>query len=142
LGRVNLIYFVKDPLNVFGRWPDDVSDVRQLRPTEIVFEEWKKLRDEGIQTPQLVVWNRLEGPNNLYLEYLDRIYNNPEYTDMILKQKETGLMVFFVRWAWQTVNDTSIRTLAENGGRNNIAVVRDWFSNAGIKIFFFSFSHF
>jgi len=105
-----------------------------MRPTEVVFEgeifcsnlllisrsEWKKLRDQGIQTPDLVVWNKVQGEDNMWQEYLDRIYNNPSYSDMILKQDETGMQVFWVPWHYSSVNETSIRMLELNGGRKNM----------------------
>ena len=41
-------------------WPKaDVggsTDVAVLRPTEVLFEEWRALRDRGVPTPRIAVW--------------------------------------------------------------------------------------
>ena len=37
------------------------GDLLQLRPAEVLFEEWLLLRNAGIDTPQIAVWQTIAG---------------------------------------------------------------------------------
>jgi len=67
-------YIATDATNLY-RWPDNESDIIQLRPTEVLFEEWAHLRQQGIATPRIMVWNCVPPGAKLWREYLDRLYN-------------------------------------------------------------------
>lgn len=124
----------------FRPWPSDAADVTQLRPTEVIFEEWRKLRLAGVSTPQITVWNRVDvavpdGPpgtegDTLWLQYLARIYNNASYDDLIMRADD-GRKVFFVVWFPWAINQTAVETIESNGGRNDIVVVHNWLSPSG-----------
>lgn len=99
------------------------GDVLQLRPTEVLFEEWAVLRAKGISTPQIAVWQRMQDPGSIEWWYvMVRLYNNATYQalDLILRDGYTGKYVMFVP-AWPS-DPTIIPTLA----RNNIVAVFLW----------------
>ena len=56
------------------------GDVLELRPTEVLFEEWAKLRAAGTPTPQIAVWANIPSFSaqnrtaTLWQHYLDRLY--------------------------------------------------------------------
>ena len=72
------------------------ADALQLRPFEVVGEEWQKLRQQNnISTPQITIWQNLQNADgNLYKEYL-KIYRDPAYADLIYRDPHTGKQVFF-----------------------------------------------
>jgi len=55
------------------------GDVLELRPTEVLFEEWAKLRVAGTPTPQIAVWANIPSFSaqnrtaTLWQYYLDRL---------------------------------------------------------------------
>lgn len=53
------------------------ADMLQLRPFEVLAEEWLALRRRGVQTPQIAIWQNLQDPNgNLWRAYADGVYSN------------------------------------------------------------------
>ena len=132
-------YITLDGTN-WGPWPSDAADVTQLRPTEVICEEFYRLRLAGRSTPQISVWNRVDvaAPNDpeggagdtLWQQYLDRIYNNASYEDLILKSRD-GRKVFFVVWFPWAINQTAVDAIESNGGRHDIVVVHNWLSPFG-----------
>ena len=74
---------------------DRDGDVLQLRPTEVLFEEWSKLRKRGIQTPQIAVWHAIPTGSTQWKGY-EALYRNPEYDGLVLRDKKTNKKVFFV----------------------------------------------
>lgn len=95
LTKVSVDYIVADSTNMISMGPP--ADALQLRPFEVVAEEWLALRNRGISTPQIAVWQNLQNPSgNLWEAYLlgSGVYNNPAYDQLILKDR--GKKVFFV----------------------------------------------
>ena len=125
-------YIMLDATN-WGPWNNstrDIADVTQLRPTEVIFEEWHQLRLAGKRTPQITVWNRVDigssvynvSADTLWQQYLTRIYNNASYDELILRAPD-GRKVFFVVWFPWAINQTAVEAIESNGGRNDIVVV-------------------
>jgi hypothetical protein len=53
------------------------GDVLQLRPFEVVAEEWTTLRAQNISTPQVTIWQTLSNPaGNLYQKFV-ALYRDP-----------------------------------------------------------------
>ena len=44
------------------------ADALQLRPWEVVGEEWLALRKQGIETPKIAIWQNLQDPNGTLWE--------------------------------------------------------------------------
>lgn len=86
-------HVVIDATNLSGT--DPASDVLQLRPTEVLFEEWAKLRAKGQKTPQIAVWNAIPKGATQWQKLL-ALYENPAYDGLVLRDKGTGKKVFFV----------------------------------------------
>ena len=121
-------YVALDATNLY-KWPDSHSDTIQLRPTEVLFEEWAKLRESGVNTPKIVVWNVATNESVLWKQYLDRLYNNPNkyYQDLLLINKKNGKKVFMVVDSSTKVPSQEIVSAIEsNGGRNDIDVIKVW----------------
>lgn len=122
-----------DPNTNYTYWEEYWSEVDQLRPTEVLFEEWAKLRSSGIMTPQIAAWIKIVNGDagNLYLQYLN-LYNNPAYSNLVMKDKNTGKKVLFIvsnpdSIAKDAAPDVATMNLiAQNGGRNDIVVVQMW----------------
>eukprot|EP00039_Didymoeca_costata_P023666 m.7843 g.7843 ORF g.7843 m.7843 type:complete len:641 (+) comp3790_c0_seq2:198-2120(+) len=122
-------YIATDATNLFT-WPSNESDIIQLRPTEVLFEEWYNLRQQGVKTPRVVVWNCVPTNATLWIEYLSRIYNNASYADLIQKNPKTGKYVFAVVNNSQRSPDPKIvQQIQSNNGRNNIDVIYIWADN-------------
>ena len=71
------------------------GDLLQLRPTEVLFEEWAKLRAAGKKTPQIAVWNAIPAGAVQWQKHL-ALYQNPAYDGLVLRDKKTNKKVFFV----------------------------------------------
>lgn len=96
------------------------ADALQLRPFEVVGEEWKKLRAQNISTPQITIWQNLQNADgNLYKEYL-KIYRDPEFSDLIYRDPHTGKQVFFA------TADPLPAQVAEIEAEGDIVVVVMW----------------
>ena len=121
------IDFVALDATNLDQWPDEHSDTIQLRPTEVLFEEWAKLRQSGINTPKIVVWNLARNTSVLWKQYLDRLYNNPSYQDLLLFNKHTGKKVFMVvDSAEKAPSQDVISAIESNGGHNDIDIIKAW----------------
>ena len=119
-------FVILDATNL-DQWPDEHSDTVQLRPTEVLFEEWAKLRQSGVDTPKIVIWNLARNTSVLWKQYLDRLYNNPDYQDLLLFNKRTGKKVFMVvDSASKAPSQDVMSAIESNGGRNDIDIVRAW----------------
>ncbi len=70
------------------------GDLLQLRPTEVLFEEWAKLRAAGKKTPQIAVWNAIPAGAVQWQKHL-ALYQNPAYDGLVLRDKKTNKKVFF-----------------------------------------------
>jgi hypothetical protein len=103
---------------------DAFSDAIQLRPFEVMMEEWRKLRAKGIKTPDLAAWQRLAAPGTMYPHVL-AVYNAPENDRMIARDPATGKKLFF----YPDVGDVDAGLVAavnSNGGKNDIIAVPMW----------------
>lgn len=120
-------YVALDATNL-DQWPDNHSDTIQLRPTEVLFEEWAKLRESGISTPKIVVWNVATNGSVLWKQYLDRLYNSPNryYQDLLLINKKSGKKVFMVPDSGKVPSSEVVSAIESNGGRNDIEVIKVW----------------
>ena len=119
-------FVILDATNLY-QWPDEHSDTIQLRPTEVLFEEWAKLRQSGVDTPKIVVWNVAMNTSVLWKQYLDRLYNNPDYQDLLLFNKRTGKKIFMVvDSAEKAPSPDVISAIESNGGHNDIDIIKAW----------------
>lgn len=119
-------FVILDATNL-DQWPNEQSDTIQLRPTEVLFEEWAKLRQSGINTPKIVVWNLARNTSVLWKQYLDRLYNNPDYQDLLLFNKRNGKKIFMLVDSVQKAPTQDVMSAIEsNGGRNDIDIIRAW----------------
>lgn len=86
-------FVVADSTNFFITGDD--ADCFQLRPFEVLAEEWLNLRMAGVSTPRIAIWQNIQDPSgDLWEAYLST-YENPEYEDLIFKDEATGRKVFF-----------------------------------------------
>ena len=101
--------------------PDCQGDLLQLRPIEVLFEEWALLRSQGVQTPQIAVWQTIAGPDPTEWWYmLQRLYLNASYADLIMTDAATGKPVFFIP---SQPEDPSLITEIESYG---VVVIQIW----------------
>ena len=125
--QAGIDFVALDGTNMY-KWPDDHSDLIQLRPTEVLFEEWAKLREKGVNTPKIVVWNLAKNGSLLWQQYLDRLYNNPSYQELLLINKLNGKKVFMVpdKPGDGQPSPNVVTAIQSNGGRNDIDVIKVW----------------
>ena len=85
-----------DSTNIQSTGPD--ADCIQLRPWEVLAEEWLALRKSGTPTPDIAIWQNIADPNgDLWEAYtVDGAYTDPAYADMIFTDDFTQKKVFFV----------------------------------------------
>lgn len=117
-------------------WPKaDVggpTDVSVLRPTEVLFEEWARIRAAGGVTPRIAVWPCAPVNGTTWRWLLDVLYNNDAYADIVYSQD--GKKVVFVPHAGANCFDANEAALiASNGGRDDVVVIPMWalFGNGG-----------
>jgi hypothetical protein len=97
------------------------ADTIQLRPWEVLAEEWLGLRQKGIKTPKIAIWQNLQSPTgDLWEQYIKGAYSDPAYEDLLFKDSATGKKVFFT-----TANPTAalVKKIEASG---DIAVVTMW----------------
>jgi len=107
---------------------DTFSDAIELRPFEVLAEEWATLRAHGTPTPDIAIWQAIPVGATIQQGFLD-VYNDPRFDHLIMRDRLTDKKVFFYvdppdmpRWP-----DPSIMAAIEsNGGRNNIILVPMW----------------
>eukprot|EP00054_Salpingoeca_dolichothecata_P019430 m.120871 g.120871 ORF g.120871 m.120871 type:complete len:592 (-) comp23253_c0_seq12:81-1856(-) len=75
-------------------WPDmnPATDVAVFRPTEVLFEEWYKLRLAGIPTPKIALWPCSPNNSNTWQALIDTIYSNKSYEDLLYTQNGKPVM--------------------------------------------------
>jgi hypothetical protein len=118
-------HVVIDATNLTGT--DPTSDVLQLRPTEVLFEEWAKLRAAGKKTPQIAVWNAVPAGATQWPRHL-ALYQNPAYESLVLHDKKTGKKVFFVVDSSGSLapDPSNVASIENDGGKNDVEVQRMW----------------
>ena len=101
------------------------TDVAVLRPTEVLFEEWRLLRDAGLPTPAIAVWPCSPTGGTTWRYLLETLYNNPRYTDLVYTQN--GKKVVFVPDAGSNCySEAEADLIRDNGGRNDVTVILMW----------------
>ena len=56
----------------------------QLRPWEVLGEEWLALNKAGTVTPKIAIWQNLQDPaGDLWEAYVNGSYSDPEYEDLV-----------------------------------------------------------
>ncbi len=115
-------YVVLDATNlsVLGTLADQI----QLRPAEVLAEEWSALRKQGTLTPEIAIWGSITGDGaNIWSEYLKRVYNEPAFDHVIMRDKKSGKKLFF---AVDGGRADLAQAMESNGGKNDIKVVWMW----------------
>ena len=100
------------------------GDVLELRPTEVLFEEWGKLRAAGVPTPQIAVWANIPSFSaqnttaTLWQHYLDRLYFNASYKQLglVFTDEFRNKPVFYVPANPQFPPDAGIVQKIEDRG--------------------------
>jgi len=106
------------------------SDGIQLRPAEVLFEEWAALRAQGVVTPQLAIWANIGSANaDLYSKDLD-LYNDPRFSDLVMRDTKTGKKLMFVV---DPGRQDLFNAIQSNGGRNDVTAVWMWGNMDGSK---------
>lgn len=116
-------------------WPvvNAPTDLAVLRPTEVLFEEWLKLRQAGQKTPQIAVWPCSPDNSNTWQYLLTNLYNNATYDSLIYRDPQSNKKVVFLPdnpSCYSAAVETMIRS---NGGRNDIETRRMWALFGGDK---------
>ena len=80
-----------------------------------------------MDTPKIVVWNLARITSVLWKQYLDRLYNNPDYQDLLLFNKRTGKKIFMiVDSASKAPTQDVLSAIESNGGHNDIDIIKAW----------------
>jgi hypothetical protein len=106
-------------------------DLTNVRPAEVIYEAFAALRAAGIQTPDLSIWNRIDGQSTLWSTFLARLYNNASYDKLHLRQRDTNLRTFFTVWKlWnapsEQANVSVLHLLETNEGRMDVVTQPMW----------------
>jgi hypothetical protein len=105
------------------------SDLIQQRPTEVVADHWAALRQQGVPTPRMTVWNTIHGQANVWESFLSSLFNNATVQDLLLRDTATGKKVFLVPFNSKFPPNETIRAALEsNSGRDDI-VTQDMWAN-------------
>ena len=123
LTDANIDYVAVDITN----WPDvnEPTDIGVLRPTEVLFEEWLKLRQQGIPTPKIALWVCSPANSTTWQYLLKKLYNNASYQDLIYTQG--GKKVFFLPYRPGTCYDAEEEAkIRANFGRNDVTTTKMW----------------
>ena len=93
LSEAGVDFIVADSTNFINSGPD--ADCFQLRPWEVLGEEWLALRAAGIPTPSIAIWQNLQdASSDLWKSYVTT-YQNSSFDDLIFRDAATGKKVFF-----------------------------------------------
>lgn len=103
----------------------------QARPFEVMLEEWAAYRKEGGATPTAAIWHTIPAGSDLHNFYLDRIYSNPEYEDLLFKVPvggESKKVFFYVDPpdAARAPDPALIAEIEANRGRNDVVAIPMW----------------
>ena len=102
LRAANISFVVADSTNIQSDC--EFGDAIQLRPFEVLAEEWHALRLRGLPTPQIAIWQNLQDPTGeLWRRFVDgsSVYANASYgsgpggSDLLLRDGRTGRPAFF-----------------------------------------------
>ena len=80
-------FIVVDSTNI--QTAGSAADALQLRPWEVLAEEWLALRRQGVATPKIAIWHNLQDPNgDLWQSYVHGAYSDPAYDELIFKDSQ------------------------------------------------------
>ena len=119
LTDVGVDFIVADSTNLQNT--GGFADAIQLRPWEVLAEEWLALRKQGVSTPAIAIWQNLQDPaGDLWEQYINGAYSNPAFADLLFKDAATGRKVFFT-----TANPTAalVQKIEASG---DVVVVTMW----------------
>lgn len=102
LSTANISFVVVDSTNIQS--DSEFGDAIQLRPFEVLAEEWHALRLRGLPTPQIAIWQNLQDPQGtLWKRFVnaDSVYANASYgngpggSNLLMRDGRTGRPAFF-----------------------------------------------
>ena len=111
---------------------DAYADAIQLRPLEVILEEWAALRAQGTPTPDVATWQRFPydlGPGardratDLYTYALD-LYNAPQFDSLIFRNGDGKKVLFY-----PDLQDFDVAYIADaeaNNGLGGVVAVPMW----------------
>jgi hypothetical protein len=116
------------------RDPSNGADLHQLRPTEVLAEEWAALRVAGTSTPMLSTFDQLNDGGVLWSWYLSEFFNNETLLDLDLilrvnvstSPTASALFKVYIVADEPTASYPLLRTLQRNGGQNDIITPLMW----------------
>lgn len=105
------------------------SDFYQLRPTEIIAEEWAAARMAGLATPQLSIFAMVNTGGALWRWYMSELFNNQTLLglDMVFRD-QTGRKVFIAADLGNKTDIAALSEIASNGGLDDTVVPLMWFA--------------
>jgi hypothetical protein len=106
------------------------ADFYQLRPAEVIAEEWAAARLAGRATPQLSVFAMVNEGGALWRWYLSELFNNATLLDldMVFRDRATGRKVFIAADLGNKTDVDALAEIADNGGLNDTVVPLMWFA--------------
>jgi len=108
------------------------ADLNQLRPTEVIAEEWANLRLRGVATPQLSTYDRVNAGGVLWTWYLAEIFNNATLVglDLVARNPNSTRVPnsdkIYIVADEPTLDYSIVRKIQSNGGRNDIVTPIMW----------------
>lgn len=130
LSAANISFVVVDSTNIQS--DSEFGDAIQLRPFEVLAEEWHALRLRGLPTPQIAIWQNLHDPKGtLWKRFVDArsVYANASYgrspggTDLLLRDGRTGRPAFFTT---ADPSPTIVAQLEDESGPYNVTTAVMW----------------
>jgi hypothetical protein len=115
------------------------ADVLGVRPLEVLFEEWAKLRAQGTMTPQIAAWVPLPPKSDpaaqwTYRKVLD-IYNNPAFSALVLRDPKSKKKVLFgVENGGFPLSASEVAWAQANQGKNDVVVSALWGNLSGAEL--------
>ena len=106
------------------------SDFYQLRPLEVLAEEWASARLAGAATPQLSVFAMVNQGGALWRWYMDELFNNQTLLDLglVFHDAQSGRKLFIAADLGSKTDAGALAAIAANGGRNDTVVPLMWFA--------------
>jgi hypothetical protein len=143
MAAIGIGYVVTDATNwdADPRNASDGSDLNQLRPTEVLAENWLAMRTAGQMTPQLGVFDMVNTGCTepcLWWWYLSELYSNRTYldADMVWTDAASGLLVYMYVYNEETLNGAALRDIQRNLGNDNVLTVPNWVADSPDPSFF------
>ena len=124
LTTAGIDYIAVDVTNWPNNDTDGSTDIAVLRPTEVLFETWAALRQQGVLTPAISVWPCSPAGSTTWRYLLDILYNNPAYDDLIYKQD--GKKVMFIPYNPTCYDIPTLAMIESNGGRDDVKTIPMW----------------